>query len=125
MSLSLVQFIFAAILIVPGVVIMILETFGIFHIKYVLNRMHAAAMGDSLGILLIACGVMICFGISFTTLKILCVVLLYWVAAPTCSHLLAGFEVFTNDHLEDECELPEESKRIVSGGTDGTDHDGG
>ena len=124
MSLSLLQFIAAAVFIIPGVVIMILETFGIFHIKYVLNRMHAAAMGDSLGILLIACGVMICFGLSFATLKILCIVLLFWVAAPTCSHLVTGFEVFTNDHLEDECELPEEAERIVKGGTEGMDGDG-
>lgn len=120
MNLSLVQFIPAAILISLGVVIMILETFGIFHIKYVLNRLHAAAMGDSLGILLIALGVMICFGFSFTTLKILCVVLLFWVASPTCSHLLAGFEVFTNEHVEDVCEVSEEAMSLVEGGTDGT-----
>ena len=108
MSISLIRFIPAAILIAAGVVVMAVGTFGIFRIHYALNRMHAAAMGDSLGFPLIALGVMILFGFSFTTLKIFFVILLFWVASPTCSHLLAGFEVSTNDKLEEECELPNE-----------------
>ena len=106
MNISLWRFIPAALLIAAGVVIMAIGVFGVFRIKYALNRMHAAAMGDSLGILLIAAGVMLIFGLSFTTLKILCVVLLFWIAAPTCSHLLAGFEASTNENLSDECEVP-------------------
>lgn len=105
MSISLIRFIPAAILIALGVIVMAVGTFGIFRIKYALNRMHAAAMGDSLGILLIGAGVCVLFGFSFVTLKICCVIFLFWIAAPTCSHLLAGFEASTNDKLEDECEV--------------------
>ena len=109
MNLSLLQLIPAAILIGLGVVVMVIETFGIFRIHYVLNRLHAAAMGDSLGILLIALGVAILSGFSFVTLKILCIVLLIWIASPTCAHLMASLEVFTNEHIEEECELPAET----------------
>lgn len=109
MNISLLQLIPAAILIGLGVVVMVIETFGIFRIHYVLNRLHAAAMGDSLGILLIALGVAILSGFSFVTLKILCIVLLIWIASPTCAHLMASLEVFTNEHIEEECELPAET----------------
>ena len=108
MNIPLWRFIPAAILIALGVAVMITGVIGVFRIRYVLNRMHAAAMGDSLGILLIAAGVMLIFGLSFSTLKILCVVLLFWIAAPACSHLLAGFEVSTNEKLADVCEIPAE-----------------
>ena len=109
MSISLLQFIPAAILIGLGVAVMVIETFGIFRIHYVLNRLHAAAMGDSLGILLIALGAAVLFGVSFVTLKILCIVLLIWIASPTCAHLMASLEIFTNEHIEEECELPAET----------------
>ena len=107
MGTGIIRMILAAVLIAGGVIVMAIGTFGVFRIKYVLNRMHAAAMGDSLGILLIAVGVCIIFGLSMVTLKILCVLLLFWIAAPTCSHLLAGFEVNTNDKIDEECEVEE------------------
>ena len=37
-------------LMVTGLGIFLLQIFGVFKFKYVLNRMHAAAMGDTLGI---------------------------------------------------------------------------
>ena len=42
-----------------GIVIFFTELFGVFHFKYVLNRMHAAAMGDTLGITSCLIGLMI------------------------------------------------------------------
>lgn len=108
MSVSLIQLICAIVLITLGVIVMVIGTLGVFRIHYVLNRMHAAAMGDSLGLLLVSLGVICMFGLSFASLKVLCILVLYWIASPTCSHLLAGLEVFTNDSLSDECEVPEE-----------------
>lgn len=108
MTISIVRFIPAAILIVLGLFIMALQTFGIFRIKYALNRMHSAAMGDSLGILLIAAGVAIIYGFSLSTVKLLSIVALFWFASPVCSHLLAKLEASTNARLSDDCQLPEE-----------------
>ena len=44
----LIRFIIAACLIGFGVFLFAMSTFGVFKFKYVLNRMHAAAIGDSL-----------------------------------------------------------------------------
>ncbi len=107
MNISLARFLIAAVLIGGGILVMIVETFGIFRLHYVLNRMHAAAMGDSLGIFLITAGLVVIYGISFSSLKILAVLALFWFASPTCAHLLSKLEVSTNQHLEDECEVPQ------------------
>ena len=84
------------------------QTFGVFKLSYALNRMHAAAMGDSLGIMMIVLGMMVIYGISFASLKLLTVLVVFWFASPVCSHLLAKLEVSTNEQIEDECEVPKE-----------------
>ncbi len=108
MSISIVRFIIAAILIMMGIIIMAIQTFGVFKIKYVLNRMHAAAMGDSLGIFLIVLGLIVIYGLTLTSAKLFFVIVIFWFASPVCSHLLTKLEVSTNDKLEEECEVPKE-----------------
>ena len=105
MSISLVRFIPAAILITAGIAVMAVGACGVFRIRYVLNRMHAAAMGDSLGLPLVTLGLIILFGWSMASLKLLLIVALYWLASPVCSHLLAFMETFTTDALEEHCEI--------------------
>lgn len=106
MSISPIRFVAAAILIMIGILIMVIETFGIFKIHYVLNRMHVAAMGDSLGIFMIILGLIVIYGPTYASVKLLAVVVLFWFASPVCSHLLAKLEVSTNEQLEEECEVP-------------------
>ena len=51
---------------------------------------------------------MVIYGISFASLKLLTVLVVFWFASPVCSHLLAKLEVSTNEQIEDECEVPKE-----------------
>lgn len=92
----MIRFIFAAAFMIVGMVIFILEVLGTFSLKYVLNRMHAAAMGDTLGILFFMIGLIILYGFSLASLKILLVIGFFWMASPAASHLLAQLEVFSN-----------------------------
>lgn len=87
-----------------GLSIFVVEIYGIFHLKYVLNRMHAAAMGDTLGISISLVGLMIFSGLNFTTLKMMLIVIFLWLASPVSSHLLARLEVVTNEKLENHCQ---------------------
>lgn len=91
-----------------GVVIFFTELFGVFHFKYVLNRMHAAAMGDTLGITSCLIGLMIFSGFNYTTLKILLIIIFLWFASPVSSHVLSKLEVATNENLPAHCEIYED-----------------
>ena len=73
---------------------------GVFRFRYVLNRMHAAAMGDTLGIGFSFLGLMIMSGWNFTTLKLFLVILFLWFSSPVSSHLIARLEVTTNEDKE-------------------------
>ena len=73
-----------------GAIFAITSVIGVFRFKYVLNRMHSAAMGDTLAILFVLIGLVILCGFSFTSLKLLAIILFFWLAGPVSSHLIAN-----------------------------------
>ena len=103
-----IRFILGSIFILIGMVIFFTELFGVFHFKYVLNRMHAAAMGDTLGISACLIGLMIFSGLNFTTLKLFLIVVFLWFSSPVSSHVLSRLEAATNDTLSKYCEIYED-----------------
>ncbi len=100
-----IRFSVAALLLIAGVIVEMSAVFGVFKFKYVLNRMHASAMGDTLGLLLVCAGMCVVWGFSMTTLKIVAMLLLFWLTSPVSCHLLGRMEVETNEHLSEECEV--------------------
>ncbi len=83
----------------------VISVAGVFKFKFVLNRMHAAAICDSFALLLAMLGVAVAYGFSFATVKVLLIVLLVWVASPVSGHLIGRLEVTTDKHLSEECEV--------------------
>ena len=106
--LEWIRFIAGVGLLLTGLGIFMLQIFGVFKFKYVLNRMHAAAMGDTLGIGISLTGLIILSGWNVTSLKMALVIAFLWLASPVSSHLIARFEVVTNDKIEEFCEVPTE-----------------
>lgn len=106
--LEWIRFISGTGLLLVGLGIFLLQIFGVFKFKYVLNRMHAAAMGDTLGIGISLTGLIVLSGLNFTSLKMALIIVFLWLASPVSSHLIARLEVVTNEHLAEHCELPEE-----------------
>lgn len=100
MEISMVRFIIGFLFIILGLIFFMIQLFGVFKFKYVLNRMHAAAMGDTQGISLVLIGLMIMFGFSFTTLKLILIVVFLWCSSPVASHLVSALQVETDEELE-------------------------
>ncbi|MCI7739189.1 MAG: cation:proton antiporter [Lachnospiraceae bacterium] len=94
------RFLIGAACLLFGLGIFAIEMAGVFRFRYVLNRMHAAAMGDTLGIGFSFLGLMIMSGWNFTTLKLFLVILFLWFSSPVSSHLIARLEVTTNEDKE-------------------------
>ncbi len=101
--------------ILGGVSIAAIATFGLFRFRYVLNRMHSAALVDTLAILLSLIGLMFLSGsvyssnseVFFVILKLGLVVAFLWFASPVSSHLISRLEVTTNEKVNEECEVQE------------------
>lgn len=103
-----IRFIAGAFFIIVGIVTAAIATFGMYRFSYVLNRMHAAAMCDTLAIASSMLGVIIIYGISFESCKAALIIVFLWVASPVSSHLVSRLEVTIQEHLEERCEVPEE-----------------
>ena len=69
------------------------EVLGFYKFQYVMNRMHAAAMGDTLGIGSVAIAVAVLTGELSAMLKLVLIILFLFLTGPVVTHLLAGAEV--------------------------------
>lgn len=108
--MEILCFILGIAFIIMGLLVFVIQLVGVYKFKYILNRMHAAGMGDTMGISLCLIGAMFLFGWSFTTLKIALIVAFLWLASPVSSHLIARLEVTTNENLEEYCKIEREEE---------------
>lgn len=83
-------------LLISGLIILITAVIGVYKFDYVLNRMHSAAMGDTLGLLFVMLGLIVNAPDIWTALKFLLIICFLWVASPVGSHLIARLEVTVN-----------------------------
>ena len=90
-----------------GLFVFFSAVLGLFRFDYVLNRMHAAAVGDALGIFCVLVGLIFLHGWSLPAAKTLLVFLFLWLTSPVASHLIAEMEVFTISDIRKECEVEE------------------
>lgn len=88
--MSWIRFIIAALFIATGVFFSCMSVLGVFRFKYVLTRMHSAAMGDSLSILCVLVGLIILSGFTFTSLKLAVIIIFFWLTGPVSSHLITN-----------------------------------
>ena len=105
--MELMRLIVGGILIAAGLVIAGIAVYGLFKFRFALNRMYAAAMNDTLGILLVLLGLIVINGWTMDSLKLILIILFFWFASPVSSHLLANLEVEISDRLQENCEIEE------------------
>lgn len=94
-----IRFALSAACLVTGLVFMILAVFGVNRFQRALNRMHAAAMGDTLGILFVFAGLILIRGFSMDSLKLFLVILFFWTAGPVSGHMISRLEAMTDENL--------------------------
>ena len=117
-----VRFALCALCILIGLFITFVGVFGFYKFKFILNRMHSAAIIDTLGLFFIILGLVIAHGfpvnngvLDVTSIKLCCVVLFLWLTSPVCSHVLAKLIYMTNantDKETEEVDIDDEGKVI-------------
>ncbi len=87
-----VRFIAAVICLIFAAVMECIAVFGVYKFKFVMNRMHSAAIGDTLGLLLGGLGLMLLEGTRWFTLKMALVIVLLWMTSTISSHVIMRME---------------------------------
>ena len=97
-------------LIALGVLVIAVSVLGLFRLRDALERLHAGALTDTLGLLLVLGGLALLCGFSAHTAKLALLVVILWVTNPVSSHLIAHMELVTGrdidpDRMKGEGEL--------------------
>jgi len=96
-----IRFAITAVLVVSGLAFCCVGVLGLFRFKYAANRMHAAAIVDTLGISLCMAGFAVSAPDLFSGLKILLVIVFWWLSSPVASHLLCRLEIETDEQRDE------------------------
>ena len=99
-AIDIIRLIGCIILTVLGLCCLVTGVVGVFRFKYALSRIHAAALLDTVGILLMLLGVIVATGFSVTSAKILVVIAFLWLTSPVSGHLIGRMEITINDELD-------------------------
>ena len=72
---------------------------GVYRFDYVMNRMHAAGIGDTMGLFFVLLALGISAGSVFDVLKLALVAFFMWFTSPVSTHFMSQIEYFTNRDL--------------------------
>lgn len=116
-TLNMIRLIIGILAIGMGTIVFCLELFGVYRFRFILNRMHFAGTGDTMGLAFIMIGAAIVNGFDWGSLKFLLVLVFFWFASPVSSHLIARLVLDTTEDLDKHVKVldEEESKKYLNG----------
>lgn len=102
-----IRFILTAVLLTLGVGSILLSLLGVFRFRFVLNRMHCAAVTDTLGALCIVLALAVASGSWSALPKLLLLLALLWVGSPLSAHLVSRLEIAADETASEHMEREE------------------
>lgn len=130
-----IRFICGTAFIIFGLFFVVSAVIGNFHFKFALNRMHSAALGDTLGLLGVLVGLCFFNGFNSTMFKLIAIVAIIWITSPIASHLIMLMEIsngrytvevkdeFTDDEGFEKIAISAEKKAMEQSGDEAADSD--
>ena len=110
MTSETVRFLIGTVLMVCGIAVLAISILGFYRFRFVLNRMHCAAIVDTLGSLLILASLMVFASAPVYLFKLLGVLAFLWIGSPVSSHLVCRTELLTDDDAEHHVVIPKEAE---------------
>ncbi len=101
----MIRFVLFTICMFLGMALFTASVVGNYRYGYVLNRMQAGSISDTLGAMLIIIALIIANGFDITALKLILVILFLWFANPVASHFLAKTEIISDEDIREKCEV--------------------
>ena len=101
MNIEWIRFLLPAVFVIAGLAVCCIGVYGMFKFNYAANRMHAAATVDTLGISLACIGFAVSAPDLFSAMKIMLVVVFWWLSSPVSSHLLCRLEIITDEQRDE------------------------
>lgn len=108
--INAIRLILGLLLILGGTIVFILEITGVYKFHYILNRMHFAGTGDTMGLAFVLLGAAIVNGFEFGSIKLLLVLVFFWFASPVSSHLISRLVMETDEEIDKHVRILDETE---------------
>ncbi len=93
-----IRFVLTAVFMIVGLCSFICAVLGVFNFGYIMNRLHAAGIGDTMGLMISA-------GFGMDLFKLIAVAAFMWCTSPVSTHFMGQIEYFTNPELSSYLKL--------------------
>jgi len=100
----MIRLIIASVFLVIAIFVFLSEVVGFFRFRYVLDRVHAAGLGDTLGIISVAIAAAVLWGEVNAVIKLILIVGFMMLTGPVLTHLLTNIEVRSHKNAGNEYE---------------------
>lgn len=94
-----VRFWLTAVVLLIGLLFFAGAALGNCRFAYVMNRVHAAGLGDTMGLFFVVLAAFMNAAGPFEAVKTFLPLVFLWICSPVSSHLVAQIEYYTNRHL--------------------------
>lgn len=94
------RFILTAVFLGIAVCLFASAVLGTFRFGFIMNRIHAAGIGDTAALLFLVLAAMIGSGEGMTILKLLLVLMFMWFSSPVSTHFLGQIEYYMDKQLD-------------------------
>lgn len=91
----------SCLLLLAGMCFIAVAVIGTYRFRFVLNRMHCAAIIDTLGLAFILTGLMLLSRDVQYVPKLALIIVLQWIGSPIASHMVGRLEAETDAELEE------------------------
>ena len=98
----------AVVLLIFSVFIFFSAVLGLYKFRFPINKMHATALGDTLGLLSAVIAIILLTGFTLTSLKLALIPVFAFITSPVATHLLAKTEVKFHGNKEGEYDEEEQ-----------------
>ena len=104
-----IRFCLASVLMLCGVIAGAVSILGVFRFHFVMNRMHCAAILDTISMAGILGGLMVATGSMAYIPKLAAALMVLWVGSPIASHLVSRMEMATDETAAEHIKLEEDT----------------
>lgn len=106
---EIIRFVIAAVLMLGGVISAGISILGVYRFKFVMNRMHCAAILDTVAMAGIVGGLMVATGNMQYIPKLFAALLVLWISSPAASHLVGRMEMTTDETASEHIPMKEDT----------------
>ncbi len=95
-----IRFFLTAAFLIAGLAFLAAGVVGNCRFRYVMNRVHAAGLGDTMGLFFTIVALSISTDGPLTICKLFLPLVFLWATSPVSSHFLSQIEYYTQRHLD-------------------------